>query len=215
MECFVIFVVAWCWFNATEIKPQNVSTNAMTTHNKTNIHQIITTTPDFEDKTTCELFGLTDTINNQGYLTKEQAIKILKWKSPRPLKHYNKNTDHDFRQITSLAFGQTDEKVKIHILTALTGVKYPAASAFLMFQDQTKYPIIDIRVWKQLHKNGLLTDNPSGQGFTLRQWETYLNVIRKLSSDYKLTARQIEKRLFDYDKANQQGTLYKTNKSKI
>ncbi len=24
MECFVIFVMAWCWFNATESKPQNV-----------------------------------------------------------------------------------------------------------------------------------------------------------------------------------------------
>ena len=25
MECFVIFVKAWCWLNATESKPQNVS----------------------------------------------------------------------------------------------------------------------------------------------------------------------------------------------
>jgi len=25
MECFVIFVMAWCWFDATESKPQNVS----------------------------------------------------------------------------------------------------------------------------------------------------------------------------------------------
>ena len=25
MECFVIFVMAWCWLNATESKPQNVS----------------------------------------------------------------------------------------------------------------------------------------------------------------------------------------------
>ena len=24
MECFVIFVMAWCWYNATESKPQNV-----------------------------------------------------------------------------------------------------------------------------------------------------------------------------------------------
>jgi hypothetical protein len=24
MECFVIFVMAWCWFNATESKPHNV-----------------------------------------------------------------------------------------------------------------------------------------------------------------------------------------------
>ena len=25
MECFVIFVMAWCWCNATESKPQNVN----------------------------------------------------------------------------------------------------------------------------------------------------------------------------------------------
>lgn len=27
MECFVIFVMAWCWCNATESKPQNVAIN--------------------------------------------------------------------------------------------------------------------------------------------------------------------------------------------
>ena len=27
MECFVIFAMAWCWFNATESKPQNVVCN--------------------------------------------------------------------------------------------------------------------------------------------------------------------------------------------
>ena len=27
MECFVIFVMAWCWCNATESKPQNVVYN--------------------------------------------------------------------------------------------------------------------------------------------------------------------------------------------
>ena len=27
MECFVIFVMAWCWCNATESKPHNVSRN--------------------------------------------------------------------------------------------------------------------------------------------------------------------------------------------
>ena len=28
MECFVIFVMAWCWLNATESKPHNVIANA-------------------------------------------------------------------------------------------------------------------------------------------------------------------------------------------
>ena len=30
MECFVIFVMAWCWLNATESKPHNVSIHCKT-----------------------------------------------------------------------------------------------------------------------------------------------------------------------------------------
>ncbi|HRN35070.1 MAG TPA: hypothetical protein PLC76_11415 [Saprospiraceae bacterium] len=181
---------------------------------KLNINDIIRTTTDFEDEKTRPLFNLTPTIKKQGYLTKDQAIKILKWKSPRPLNHYNKNSDDDFKQITKLAFEQKDEKVKIHILTALIGVKYPAASALLMFYDQKKYPIIDIRVWRQLHNNGLVKDNAKGQAFTLEQWNKYLTVIRQLAEENKLTARQVEKRLFDHDRKTQSGTLYKTYKTK-
>lgn len=32
MECFVIFVMTWCWFNATESKPHNVSGQAKRRH---------------------------------------------------------------------------------------------------------------------------------------------------------------------------------------
>ena len=34
MECFVIFVMAWCWCNATESKPQNVVCNLCSTKRK-------------------------------------------------------------------------------------------------------------------------------------------------------------------------------------
>ena len=140
-------------------------------------------------------------------LTKEQGLKILKWKSPRPLKHYNKNSHEDFEKITRLAFQQNDEKLKIHILTALVGVKYPSASALLMFLDQN-YPVLDIRVWKQLHKLKYVKTNPKGLNFTLSEWETYLKVIRTLAKTNNTTARQIEKKLFDFDKNNQIGNLY-------
>ena len=176
---------------------------------KINIYDIIKTTADFEDAKTRSLFSLTPKIKAQGFLTKDQAMKILKWKSPRPLKHYDKNSNEEFRQITKLAFNQKDEKIKIHILTALTGVNYPTASALLMFYDRTKYPIIDIRVWKQLYKNGLVTENEKGQSFTLEQWIKYLNVIRQLAKENKLIVRQVEKRLFDYDRKTQLGLLYK------
>ena len=76
-----------------------------------------------------------------------------------------------------------------------------------MFLDQS-YPVLDIRVWKQLYRLKYVKTNPNGLSFTLAEWETYLKVIRKLANTNNTTARQIEKKLFDYDKNNQIGNLY-------
>jgi len=78
-----------------------------------------------------------------------------------------------------------------------------------MFYDRINYPVIDIRVWKQLYKHGLLSENPNGQGFTLNQWIKYLKVIRKLAIENGMTARQVEIRIFHYDRITREGTLYK------
>lgn len=172
------------------------------------IKRILKTIPDFEDEKTHELFLLSKKINAQGYINKSQGMQILKWKSPRPLKHYDKNSNEDFVSITRFAFTQKNERFKIHSLTALYGVKFPAASALLMFYNPKKYPIIDIRVWQQLYKLKLLSENPKGQSFTLAQWENYLMIIRQLAKENKLSARQVEKRLFDYDRKTRKGNLY-------
>ena len=171
------------------------------------IDKIITETPIFEDLKTSEMFEYFDSLKQPRFLTKEQCLKILKWKSPRPLKHYNKNSNEDFIKITRLAFSQNDEKLKIHILTALVGVKYPSASAILMFLDKN-YPVLDIRVWKQLYNLKFVKTNPNGQSFTLDEWNIYLKTIRSIANQYNTNSRQIEKKLFDYDKANQIGNLY-------
>ena len=65
------------------------------------IDKIIAETPIFEDSKTLELFEYFDSIKEQGFLTKEQGLRILKWKSPRPLKHYKKNSNEDFKKITN------------------------------------------------------------------------------------------------------------------
>jgi hypothetical protein len=183
---------------------QMLATNLKMTNT---IDKIINETPIIEDSNTLKLLEYFESIKKQGFLTKDQGLKILKWKSPRPLKHYNKNSNEDFKKITKLAFQQKDEKLKIHILTALIGVKYPSASAILMFLDQ-KYPVLDIRVWKQLYRLKYVKTNPNGQNFSLEEWNTYLKVIRNIASEYNTNARQIEKQLFDFDKANQIGHLY-------
>lgn len=169
---------------------------------------LLTSIQDFEDKKTIELFKQFKSLEKQDSLTKEQLLQILRWKSPRPLRHYEANSEKDIREITTLAFATKNDSLKIHILTALTGVNYPAASAILMFYNRTKFPVLDIRVWRQLYAAKLVDTNPRGQNFTLKQCEKYIQVIRQLATELNLTARQVEKRLFDHDKKNQVGNLY-------
>jgi hypothetical protein len=181
----------------------------MTKKNEERIKKILAEIPYSEGDFTNELFRKLGNLKKQGYITKSQAIKILKWKSPRPLRYYESNSPKDFKEITKIAFNTKNERLRIHILTALRGVKYPAASALLMFYDKTRYPVIDIRVWKQLFKAGYVSSNAKGQGFTLEEWELYLEVIRNLAAKHNLIVRQVEKKLFDADKKWQRGNLYK------
>lgn len=171
--------------------------------------KILLNTPYIEDEKTLILFEEIKGVKNQGYLTRDQLLKILVWKSPRPLRHYKSNDDKLIKEITSIALATQNDILKLHILTALSGVSYPAASAILMFYNPAIYPVLDIRVWTQLYKAQLVKSNPNGQNFTLKECELYFDVIRKLGIELNLTARQVEKRIFDYDIENQKGTLYK------
>jgi len=103
--------------------------------NREKILKIISTTPDTTDETTTNIFSQTSSVKKKGFISKDLGLKILKWKSHRPTRHYDKNSNADFETITKVAFQQKDEKIKIYILTALTGVNYPAASAILINMD--------------------------------------------------------------------------------
>lgn len=178
------------------------------------MEKILLQTPDFEDKNTKNLLVELSSVKEQGYLNKAQFIKILRWKSNRPLRHYETNNEETVQATTKIAFQMPDDNLKIHVLTALTGVNYPSASAILMFYDPEIYPVLDMRVWQQLHQGRLVNINARGQGFTIRQWEIYLTVIRSLAVKLNLSARQVEKRLFDHDKLSRDGTLYKYSSKK-
>lgn len=176
--------------------------------NKDQIKRIILEQSGEEAESTKGLFRLTQSIQNQKFFQRDQALRVLRWKSPRPTRYYQLNSKLDFEVITRVALKQDDDRLKIHILAALQGVRYPSASALLMIFDQNKYPVIDIRVWQQLYKFGLVKENPRGRGFTLNQWGKYLEIIRSFASDLKLSARQVEKRLFDFSRITQDGNLY-------
>ena len=45
----------------------------------------------------------------------------------------------------------------------------------------------------------------------MNEWITYLDVIRRIASETNLTARQVEKRLFDIDREERDGNLYQNS----
>jgi hypothetical protein len=81
--------------------------------------------------------------------------------------------------------------------------------------NPTKYPVLDIRVWRQLYYAKMVDTNERGQNFSLNDCAKYFQVVRMLADQLNITARQVEKRLFDYDKANQIGNLYRINSPKV
>ncbi|MGF6847486.1 endonuclease III-like uncharacterized protein [Chitinophaga sp. W3I9] len=172
------------------------------------LNQIMRRIPYTEFEHVEVLFNELADIKKIGYLTKSQLISILRLKSDRPLNHYQRNTDYNTRLTTALSFSTNNDRLKIHILTSLYGVGYPAASTILMFYDKKRFPIIDIRAWRQLHRLKLVTTNPNGVNFKLHECEEYFSRIRSIAQKYACTARAVEKRLYDYDISTQENTLY-------
>jgi hypothetical protein len=136
-------------------------------------------------------------IRGQQFLTREDYLAIGMWKSPRPKKHYENNTDDFIREVSSISFNTLDEKLRIEILTLLNGCKYPLASAILHFKYPNKYPIIDYRVlWSFKGINRPISYN-------FDRWSEYVEDIRRIASRYKVDIRTIDKALWKYSEENQ------------
>ncbi len=137
-------------------------------------------------------------LQKQRYLRKKELVKIGRWKSKRPTRHYisKENDDLTVKEITVFSFRTKSEKARIKSLLALKGVSWPVASAILHFAFPLKYPIMDFRViwslgWVQ----------PSNYNFGF--WQKYCKAINAISRRYKLPIRTVEKSLWKYSKEHQ------------
>jgi len=147
----------------------------------------------------------------RGYLTKKEFLDICNWKSPRPRRHFEKNSEEAIRNITQKAFSTGHEKTKIIRLTKLKGVRIPTASAILALTYPHRYGVIDIRVWQCLYKYGAVKDNPAGTNFSPEQWYRYLVKLRFYAKKLKESPRIVELTMFfHHKKMIQQGNLYKS-----
>lgn len=147
-------------------------------------------------------------IKNQAYFEKPEFLRMCSWKSPRPRRFYESNSDAEIRRVSNKLFSEECEKSKIELLTGLRGVAIPTASAILTLTNPSDYGVIDIRAWQLLYLYGKVTSRPSGTGFSIDNWIEYLQRLRFWAQKFGVTARDVEIVLFDYHKEKQQETLY-------
>lgn len=145
-----------------------------------------------------QIFQMGKEVNKRGWLEKSEFLTVCLWKSRRPKRFYDLNTEKEIVSKSKLSFRENDELKKIKILTELKGVRIPTASAILSVVNPDIYPIIDERCIQSLTDLGII----KWKTITENNWIEYLKIIRSLSKEKNKTAREIEKGLFAYNRIN-------------
>ena len=148
-------------------------------------------------------------VRQRGHLTQREFLAICRWKSPRAIRHYTKNSPDRIRRQSAEAFASRDERVRFEALIALEGVAAPTASAILTLTDPRRYGVIDIRVWQLLYELGSVRTKPNGVGFTFRDWHEFLLTLRSHATRLGVSVRAVEYSLFCHHQKVQRGALYR------
>ncbi len=93
------------------------------------------------------------TIRARGYLTRGEFMTIAIWKSPRARSRLERNDARRVRAVTSLAFAP-DAVERASVLTGLSGVGEPIASAILAVWDPVRFTVFDWRATETLQAAG-------------------------------------------------------------
>lgn len=139
------------------------------------------------------------------FLTLSEFEEILQWKLihqyGRQAKIREKNTDHNIRIITKAAFeikhdnNDIETELRLKILSTLSGVEIPVASAILTLCSPNLYSVIDFRNWRQVYPETNQKTN-----YTVKEYIQYLKIIRELAKQFGVTPQQIDIAIWQLDK---------------
>ncbi len=130
-------------------------------------------------------------IKKRGFIKFDEFYQICMWKSARQKQNYLRNKS-TIENVSRKAFSEKDEISKIKRLCELKGVGIPTASALLSIVFPDRYPVIDIRCIQMLNKIGIKIRG----SISVKRWAEYLDIMRSLALENKLTPRQIDQILF-------------------
>jgi hypothetical protein len=135
-------------------------------------------------------------VHKRGYFLKDEFLVLGRWKSPRPILHYSKNSQEYIAEVTKASLQSNSEQFRIEVLTLLSGVSWPVASTILHFVFENQYPILDFRALWSLGIN-------EAPAYDFTFWQAYVKYCQELAETHKLSIRQLDKALWQYSKENQ------------
>ena len=129
-------------------------------------------------------------------LTFKDFQAICEWKTKRTKSRCASNDPKFVAECSRISFSTENERLRIEILTLLTGVSWPTASTILHFCHDDKYPILDFRaLWS------LGIEKPPIYDFQF--WIEYTKFCRNLSAKASMDMRTIDMALWQFSKENQ------------
>ena len=161
-----------------------------------------------EDAATAALIRDLAHVRRRGRFTRAEFRRMCRWKSPRARRLWEANSSARISAVSRAVLATRDERRRIELLTGLSGVGVPMASAILTLLDPRRYGVLDIRAWQLLFAIRSVEANRRGQGFTIAQWEAYLAALRHHARRLGVSARAVEYTLFLCHRKLQRGTLY-------
>lgn len=133
----------------------------------------------------------------RGFLTKPEFVTLAAWKTPRTRARCQSNSEGFVRSVTETALATGDERLRIEVLTLLSGVQWPTASAILHLCAKESYPILDFRAFWSLS----CEVPPAGYDFAV--WSDYCAFTRQLASSLGVSMRVLDRALWQYSKEHQ------------
>jgi hypothetical protein len=133
------------------------------------------------------------------HLDKGHFVALATWKTPRSRPAYERNAPTLVRDATNLASRASNERLKVHVLTALEGVNVTLAATILHFMHPRSYPIFDFHARRTLKKTGWWKGRPASDA-SVEAWEQYIAVMRQLARRFRVSLRDLDKALYAYDR---------------
>jgi hypothetical protein len=157
---------------------------------------------------TAALIGRLRHVRRSGEFSRAEFVEMARWKSPRAMPLYRRHRAARIRALSRKVLATRSEPRRMELLTELSGVSVPVASAILTLIDPRRYGVLDIRVWQLLWALGAVDRRPAGRGFTVADWLVYLAELRGHARGLGVSVRTVELTLFERHRRAQRGRLY-------